>query len=54
MSTYTKPILRFGLATPLLFNCVLLAGVAGANHKLAAVRKVKEERYREQVARQLR
>lgn len=52
MSAYTKPILRFGLATPLLFNCVLLAAVAGANQKLAKVRAIKEERYREQVARQ--
>lgn len=52
MSAYTKPIFRFGLATPVLFNCVLLAAVAWANHKLAKTRSIKEERYREQVARQ--
>lgn len=52
MSAYTKPILRFGLAAPVLFNCVLFAAVAAANHKLAKVRAVKEARYKEQVARQ--
>jgi hypothetical protein len=51
MSAYTKPILRFGLAMPAVFNCILVAVVFGANSKLSAVRKVKEARYQEQVAR---
>ena len=51
MSAYTKPILRFGLMTPALFNCLLLGGVLAANHKLAEVRSVKEARFKEQVAR---
>jgi hypothetical protein len=51
MSAYTKPILRFGLAMPALFNCILVAAVFAANNKLAAVRAVKETRYKEQVAR---
>ncbi len=51
MSAYTKPILRFGLAMPALFNCMLVAGVFAANNKLAKVRAVKEARYQEQVAR---
>jgi hypothetical protein len=51
MSAYTKPILRFGLAMPAVFNCILVAVVFGANQKLASVRAVKETRYKEQVAR---
>src|SRR3954463_4604784 len=51
MSAYTKPILRFGLAMPAVFNCILVAAVFAANHKLAAVRAVKLARYEEQVAR---
>jgi hypothetical protein len=51
MSAYTKPILRFGLATPVLFNCILVAVALAANHKLSAVRAVKEARYKEQVSR---
>lgn len=51
MSAYTKPILRFGLATPAVFNCLLLAAVlAGINH-LQKIRTIKEARYKEQVAR---
>jgi hypothetical protein len=51
MSAYTKPILRYGLATPVLFNCILVAVALAANSKLSAVRAVKEARYQEQVAR---
>jgi hypothetical protein len=51
MSAYTKPILRFGLAMPAVFNCILVAAVFAANQKLASVRAVKEARYKEQVAR---
>ena len=51
MSAYTKPILRFGLATPAVFNCMLMVAVFFANSKLAKVRDVKEARYKEQVAR---
>jgi hypothetical protein len=51
MSAYTKPILRFGLAMPAVFNCILVAAVFAANQKLASVRAVKETRYKEQVAR---
>jgi hypothetical protein len=50
-SAYTKPILRFGLATPVLFNCVLVAVVFFCNSKLSQVRDQKEKRYKEQVAR---
>ena len=51
MSAYTKPILRFGLVMPALFNCLLLGGVLAANSKLSEVRSVKEQRYKEQIAR---
>lgn len=51
MSAYTQPILRFGFITPVLFNCVLLGGVIAANYKLSEVKKEKEARYAEQVAR---
>lgn len=51
MSAYTQPIIRFGLVTPVIFNCILLAGVVAAYQKLSTVRKEKEERYREQVQR---
>lgn len=52
MSAYTKPILRFGLVTPALFNCVLLGIVCFANSKLSQTRAAKEARYTEWVARQ--
>lgn len=51
MSAYTKPILRFALLTPAVFNLLLVGAVFAANSKLAKVRAVKEARYREQVAR---
>lgn len=51
MTIYTKPILRYGLATPLLFSLVLLGAVGFALNKLSGVRKVKEERYAEQTLR---
>lgn len=51
MSVYTKPILRFGLITPAVFNCVLLAGVGAGVSKLSAVRADKEARYAEQTKR---
>jgi hypothetical protein len=51
MSAYTKPIIRFGLFTPAVFNCILVVVVFAANQKLAKVRATKETRYKEQVAR---
>lgn len=51
MSAYTKPIIRFGLVTPAIFNCVLLAGVAAGTAKLASVRAEKELRYDEETKR---
>lgn len=51
MSAYTKPIIRFGLITPAVFNCLLLAGVLAGVNKLGEVRKGKEERYNEQTTR---
>lgn len=51
MSAYTKPILRFGLITPALFNCVLLAAALTGVSKLTAIRAEKEERYAEQMMR---
>lgn len=51
MSVYTKPILRFGLITPALFNCVLLAGALAALGKLSTIRQQKEEQYQEQTQR---
>ena len=51
MSAYTKPIIRFGLITPMLFNCVLLGGVVAGIDKLNSMRALKEERYKEHAAR---
>ncbi len=51
MSIYTKPVIRFGVITPLLFNCVLLAGEVAAIFKLMDIKAEKEARYAEQVAR---
>jgi hypothetical protein len=51
MSLYTKPILRFGLLTPVVFNAVLLVVVMVLGNKLQGIRKVKEARYRDQMAR---
>ena len=52
MSPYLKPILRFGLISPCLFQGVLLAMVAFGISKLDSTRKVKQERYREELQRQ--
>lgn len=51
MSAYTQPIFRFGLITPAIFNCLLLAGVLAGVSKLSAIRAEKEELYREQTLR---
>ncbi|TDU70883.1 hypothetical protein EI77_02001 [Prosthecobacter fusiformis] len=51
MSAYTKPILRFGLITPAVFNCLLLAGAVAGVSKLNTVRTEKQERYQEQTQR---
>lgn len=51
MSAYTKPIIRFGLITPALFNSVLLMGVVAGMTKLAKVRAEKEMRYDDQTKR---
>lgn len=51
MSAYTKHILRFGLATPALFNCVLLGAVVILSRKLEQVRAVKQNRYQQHVER---
>ncbi len=51
MSAYTKHILRFGLATPALFNGVLLGAVLILSNKLQQVRTLKQARYEQHVAR---
>ena len=51
MSTYTKPILRYGLITPRVFNCLLRAGAGAGVSKLSSVRAQKEELYKEQTMR---
>jgi hypothetical protein len=51
MSAYTKPILRFGLIVPAVFNCMLLAGVVAGVTKLAKIRAEREGRYDEQTMR---
>ena len=51
MSAYTQPILRFGLITPAIFNCLLLAGAMAGVSNLTTLRAEKEERYREQTQR---
>jgi hypothetical protein len=45
MSAYTRPILRYGLIMPTMFNCLLLGGVIAGVSKLGTVRAEKEERY---------
>ena len=51
MTLYTKPILRYGLITPVLFNLVLLGGIAAGFKKLSSVRTHKEERHAEHTLR---
>lgn len=51
MSAYTRPIIRYGLVMPAMFNCLLLGGVLAAVNKLGAVRSEKEELHREQTQR---
>ena len=51
MTAYTKPILRFGLITPVVFNLLLLGAVAFGYNKLSGIRKVKMDRYNEQTLR---
>jgi hypothetical protein len=51
MSAYTKPIIRFGLVTPALFNCLLLGAVLAANHKLSEVSNLKQADYKQHLSR---
>ena len=51
MSNYLQPILRYGLITPLLFNGVLLGVVAVGIAKLDQTRRVKEEKYNQELQR---
>ncbi|MEI6712697.1 MAG: hypothetical protein WCO60_03030 [Verrucomicrobiota bacterium] len=51
MSAYTKPILRYGLATPGLFTCVLLGFVLILSNKLQQIRTVKQTRHQQHLAR---
>lgn len=51
MSAYTKPILRFGLIVPAVFNCMLLGGVVAGVSKLSKIRAERESRYDEQTKR---
>ncbi|QIF04764.1 hypothetical protein [Roseimicrobium sp. ORNL1] len=51
MSAYTKPILRFGLMVPAIFNAMILGGVVAGVSKLSAIRAEKEKRYDEQTKR---
>ncbi|HYF36483.1 MAG TPA: hypothetical protein VD994_14410 [Prosthecobacter sp.] len=51
MSAYTKPIIRLGLITPAIFNCLLLAGVLASVSKLAKVRAEKQAMYEEETDR---
>jgi hypothetical protein len=51
MSAYTQPIIRYGLITPTIFNCMLLAGVLAGVDKLADVRAGKQSLYEEETAR---
>jgi len=51
MSSYTRPILRYGLIMPAMFNCLLLAGVVAGASKLSTIRAEKEELYKEQTQR---
>lgn len=51
MSAYTRPILRYGLFMPAMFNCLLLSGVVAGVGKLSSMRTEKEEQYKEQTQR---
>jgi len=51
MSAYTHQILRFGLATPALFNCVLLGAVLILSQKLQQARARKQLQYEQHMAR---
>ena len=51
MSAYTKPIVRFGLITPTVFNLFLLGGVLAGVNKLNQVRAANEARYKEHTSR---
>jgi hypothetical protein len=51
MSQYLRPILRYGLVTPVLFQGVLLGMAAFGITKLQATRALKEERYQEEIQR---
>jgi hypothetical protein len=51
MTAYTKPILRFGLITPIAFNLALFAAGAFGYNKLSGTRKVKMDRYTEHTLR---
>jgi hypothetical protein len=51
MSAYTRPILRYGLIMPAMFNCLLLGGVIASVSKLSTMRTEKEELYKEQTQR---
>lgn len=51
MSAYTKHIVRFGLATPALFNCILLGAVLILNNKLQQVCGIKKSRYKQHMER---
>lgn len=51
MSAYTRPILRYGLIMPAMFNCLLLGGVIAGVTKLSTMRTEKEELYKEQTQR---
>lgn len=51
MSAYTRPILRYGLIMPAIFNLVLLGGVIASVSKLSTMRAEKAELYHEQTQR---
>lgn len=51
MSAYTTPIIRFGVVTPLLFNCLLLGGAMAGLNKVGEVRDRKLKLYQEQTMR---
>jgi hypothetical protein len=51
MSAYTQPIIRYGLITPAIFNCLLLAGVLAGVSKLGEVRASKQALYEEETER---
>jgi hypothetical protein len=51
MSPYLRPILRYGLVTPVLFQGVLLGVAAFGIVELQATRALKEESYQEEIQR---